>query len=508
MNYRSTRDQTMERIMGKNITIERSDAAPDVELPDLRHLIGGVRVESSSGGTAEVKDPARGTNVATIGLAGPDEVEAAVQAARGALPSWAGLTPRERSESLLALADAVEADQKRLCALESLNCGKPAAVAEDDISSTVDTFRFMAGAGRAGTTIAAGEYVEDITSMILREPVGVVGMVTPWNYPLLMAAWKIAPALMVGNTAVLKPSEVTPLTALRFAELASEVLPAGVLNIVLGDGATVGRAISRHPSIDLVALTGSVRAGRDVARTAAENLTRIHLELGGKAPVVVLPDANLEKVASTVAEAGFWNSGQECGAACRVLAHESVVDDLVRRLVEKVSEYQLAEPGVDNENALGPIIYQEHYERVMAHVRSAIERGAAVETGGEGDDSQGYWVQPTVLRVVEGDPITNEEVFGPVVTVETFTDVEDAVRRANETDYGLAGSVFTENGAAAMSIAKRLDFGSVNINTHLALPTEMPWAGFKNSGHGRDLSAYALDDYSRTKHIALHHGPV
>lgn len=492
--------------MTKNPMIERSAAAQQVELPDLRHLIGGERVESRDGGTAEVKAPANGTTLASIGLAGAAQVDAAVAAAREALSGWSGLTPRDRAEALLALADAVEADQERLRTLEALNCGKPAAVAEDDIASTIDTFRFMAGAGRAGTTIAAGEYVADTTSMILREPVGVVGMVTPWNYPLLMAAWKIAPALMVGNTVVLKPSEVTPLTALRFAELASEILPDGVLNIVLGDGTTVGRAISGHPGIDLVALTGSVRAGRDVARTAAENLTRIHLELGGKAPVVVLPDADPEKVAVAVAEAGYWNSGQECGAACRVIAHESIADDVVRRLVEKVSEYRLAEPGADVENALGPIIYREHYERVMAQIRGAIERGAEVAHGGDGDDSQGYWVEPTVLRVDEGDPITKEEVFGPVVTVESFTEVDDAVRRANDTDYGLTGSVFTENGSMAMTLAKRLDFGSVNINTHLALPTEMPWSGFKNSGHGRDLSAYALDDYSRTKHIAMHHG--
>ena len=318
--------------MTKNPMIERSAAAQQVELPDLRHLIGGERVESRDGGTAEVKAPANGTTLASIGLAGAAQVDAAVAAARGALPGWSGLTPRDRAEALFALADAVEADQERLRTLEALNCGKPAAVAEDDIASTIDTFRFMAGAGRAGTTIAAGEYVADTTSMILREPVGVVGMVTPWNYPLLMAAWKIAPALMVGNTVVLKPSEVTPLTALRFAELASEILPDGVLNIVLGDGTAVGRAISGHPGIDLVALTGSVRAGRDVARTAAENLTRIHLELGGKAPVVVLPDADPEKVAVAVAEAGYWNSGQECGAACRVIAHESIADDVVRRV--------------------------------------------------------------------------------------------------------------------------------------------------------------------------------
>lgn len=492
--------------MNSIINIERSPKTHEIEMPNLRHLIGSQRVDSHTGGTVDVQDPTRGESVATIGLAGSEEVDAAVAAARRALPDWAALTPKSRSQALLALADALERDFDRLCALESLNCGKPSAVAEDDVSSAIDTFRFMAGAGRAGTSIAAGEYVEDITSMILREPVGVVGLVTPWNYPLLMAAWKIAPALMAGNSAVLKPSEVTPLTVMRLAELAEDLLPSGVLNIVLGDGETVGRAISGHPDIDLVALTGSVRAGRDVARTAGENLTRTHLELGGKAPVLVLADANVEVVAATVHEAGYWNSGQECGAACRVIAHESIVDEVEAAIVEKVSRYQLAEPGVDVEAAMGPIIYQEHHERVMRHIRGAIDRGAQVKCGGGGDDGRGYWVEPTVLRVAKGDPITKNEVFGPVVSIESFSEVAEGVRRANETDYGLTGSVFTTDAASAMSIAKQLDFGSVNINTHLALPTEMPWAGFKSSGHGRDLSAYALDDFSRTKHIALHHG--
>ena len=486
--------------------IQRAAQPFAFEAPTLAHFIAGEHVESSSGGTAEVRDPARGTVLATIPLGGQEEVGAAVAAARQAAPAWGKRTPADRSALMLQLADALEADAQNLRTLEALNCGKPAEVAEDDIASTIDTFRFMAGAGRSGTTVGAGEYVEDITSLILREPLGVIGMVTPWNYPLLMVAWKLAPALMVGNTVVLKPSEVTPLTTMRLVDLARDILPAGVLNVVHGTGETVGRALSSHPGIDMAALTGSVRAGRDVARQAAENLTRTHLELGGKAPVILLPDADLQLAADTVFEAGFWNSGQECGAACRILAHEDVADEFARLLTEAVERYELADPEADAQHALGPIIYREHCDRVLTAIAEAVDRGAEVLTGGRGDTAQGYWVEPTVLRVETGDPITHHEVFGPVVTIETFTEEADAIERANAVEYGLAGSVFTRDVAAAMTVSKALDFGSVNVNTHLALPTEMPWSGFKNSGHGRDLSAYALDDYARTKHVAIHHG--
>jgi acyl-CoA reductase-like NAD-dependent aldehyde dehydrogenase len=488
------------------VPVQRAAQQFAFEPPTIAHFIDGEHSEAAPHGTAEIRDPARGTVLAELPLGGQDEVDAAVAAARKAAPAWGKRTPGDRSALLLQLADALEADTPRLRTLEALNCGKPAAVTEDDIASTIDTFRFMAGAGRSGTTVGAGEYVEDITSLILREPLGVIGMVTPWNYPLLMVAWKLAPALMVGNTVVLKPSEVTSLTTLRLVELARDILPAGVLNVVHGTGETVGRAISAHPGIDMAALTGSVRAGRDVARNAAENLTRTHLELGGKAPVLVLPDADLELAAETVFEAGFWNSGQECGAACRVIAHESIADEFARLLTGAVERYALADPEAEAEHALGPIIYREHCERVLTAIEEAVERGAQVLTGGRGDATQGYWVQPTVLRVAEGDPITYHEVFGPVVSLETYTDEADAIARANAVEYGLAGSVFTRDVATAMTVSKALDFGSVNVNTHLALPTEMPWSGFKHSGHGRDLSAYALDDYARTKHVAIHHG--
>ena len=488
------------------VAVRRAQEPFTFDPPTLAHFIDGEHVVAAPGGDAfEVRDPARGTVLASVPLGTAAEVDDAVRAARTALPAWTKRTPQDRSTLLFRLADALEADTGRLRTLEALNCGKPASVTEDDVASAIDTFRFMAGAGRTGTTIAAGEYVDDVTSMILREPLGVIGMVTPWNYPLLMVAWKLAPALMVGNTIVLKPSEVTPLTTLRLVEIAKDILPPGVLNVVNGTGKTVGRALSGHTGVDMVALTGSVRAGRDVSRSAAENLTRTHLELGGKAPVLLLPDADLDLAADTVFEAGFWNSGQECGAACRVIAHESVADAFAQKLVEAVGRYVLADPEADAEDVLGPIIYKEHYDRVMDAISGAVDRGATVLTGGRGDSTRGYWVEPTVLRVDGDDPITRHEVFGPVVTIETFSDEDEAVARANDVEYGLAASVFTRDVAAAMTVSKALEFGSVNVNTHLALPTEMPWSGFKNSGHGRDLSAYALDDYARTKHIALHH---
>ncbi|MGO1181672.1 MAG: aldehyde dehydrogenase family protein [Micrococcaceae bacterium] len=488
-----------------NLSIQRAEAPFAVELPRCAHYIDGAYSTAAPHGTAPVIDPARGIQLTEVPSGGAEEVDAAVAAAEKAQPDWAALTPRDRATALLKLADLIEADAENLQRLEALNCGKPAEVAEDDIASVVDTFRFMAGAGRAPTSLAAGDYVADTLSVILREPLGVVGLITPWNYPLLMVAWKVAPALMVGNAVVLKPSEITPLTTLRLVELAEQVLPAGVFNVVLGKGSVVGQAISSHPGISLVALTGSVRAGVSVASSAAESLARVHLELGGKAPVVVCEDADLDHTAEVIAEAGFWNSGQECGAACRVIVHESVADALTEKVVAAVSAYQLADPEVTVDGAFGPIIYQGHFERVTEAIAAARERGAEVLLGGGSDDSAGYWVEPTVLAVETGDPITREEVFGPVVTIERFTDLDEATARANDTEYGLTASVFTRDVTTALNVSKRLDFGSVNVNTHLALPTEMPWSGFKKSGYGRDLSAYALDDYSRVKHVAIQH---
>jgi aminobutyraldehyde dehydrogenase len=375
-------------------------------------------------------------------------------------------------------------------------------VAQDDIAQTVDTFRFMAGALRAPTSAAAGRYAEDHLSVILREPLGVVGVVTPWNYPLLMAAWKIAPVLAAGNTLVIKPSEQTPLTTLKFAELVADILPPGAVNIVTGLGPVVGARLAEHPDVAMIALTGSVKSGRAVARSAAESLKRVHLELGGKAPVVVFPDADLSAAASALRAAGYWNSGQECGAACRVLVHESVADQFITLLVDEVSRLVVGEPAAGEGVEIGPLVSQAHFDRVTGYLERAAAQGIRAAIGGGALDGDGYFVAPTVLvDVPDGAECSREEIFGPVVTVETFTDEDEALTRANGTPYGLAASVWTADARRSHDVASKLDFGTVWVNAHLVLASEVPWGGFKGSGYGRDLSIYALDDYSRTKHV-------
>ena len=436
-----------------------------------------------------------------------DDVDAAVTAARAAQPAWGALTPKERGAVLLAIADRVEQNAGLLERLESVNAGKPNAVSADDVSSTVDTFRFMAGAARSITSQAAADYTADHLSVIIREPLGVIGVVTPWNYPLLMAAWKLAPILAAGNTVVLKPSEQTPLTTLKFAELVADLLPAGVLNIVTGYGPEVGGRLSTHPDIDMIALTGSVASGRAVAKAAAESLKRVHLELGGKAPVLIFADADLAAAATSLRAAGYWNSGQECGAGCRVLVHSSVAEEFVDHLVREVSTLVVGEPGAGDDVEIGPMVSKAHFDRVSGYLERAAAAGIKAAVGGAPLDGPGYFIPPTVLIDVPGDAeCAREEIFGPVITVETFEDEDEAVRRANEVPYGLAASVFTENARRALDIPSRLDFGTVWVNSHLVLATEAPWGGFKGSGYGRDLSLYALDDYSRTKHVMHNHG--
>ena len=378
-------------------------------------------------------------------------------------------------------------------------------MAEDDISSAIDTFRFSAGAARAYSTLGADDYAENHTSVIFREPVGVVGVITPWNYPLLMAAWKIAPVLGAGNTLVLKPSEQTPLTTLKLAELIADEVPAGVVNIVTGPGRVVGNRLSEHPDVDLVAITGSVGSGQKVAASAASSVKRVHLELGGKAPVVVFADADLEAAAKGVRSAGFWNGGQECGAACRVLVHESVAEKFTELLVREVSEISIGTPGAGSE--IGSMISGAHYERVLAALEEVRNEGLTIAVGGKAIEGAGYFIEPTVVTgVPAGAAITSTEIFGPVVSVETFSTDEEAIARANETIYGLAASVWTTDSARSLSAPRRLDFGTVWVNSHLVIATEMPWGGFKGSGYGRDLSSYALDDFSRTKHVMYNRG--
>ncbi|MEY9996849.1 acyl-CoA reductase-like NAD-dependent aldehyde dehydrogenase [Streptomyces sp. V4I8] len=344
-------------------------------------------------------------------------------------------------------------------------------------------------------------------SVILREPIGVIGVVTPWNYPLLMAPWKIAPILAAGDTLVIKPSEQTPLTTLEFAELVADLLPAGVLNVVNGYGFVVGARLAEHPDVSMIALTGSVAAGRAVARAAADTLKRVHLELGGKAPVVIFPDADLAAAASSLRVAGFWNSGQECGAACRVLVHESVAEQFVEQLVGEVQALVVGEPASGEDVEVGPMVSKAHFDRVTGYLERAKKEGIGVATGGGAIDGPGYFVAPTVLvDVPEGAEVAREEIFGPVVTVETFTDEEEAVRRATDVPLGLSASVWTEKARRSHDIAASPDFGTVWVNSHLVLAREVPWGGFKGSGYGRDLLIHALDDFSRTKHVMHNHG--
>jgi aminobutyraldehyde dehydrogenase len=476
-------------------------------LPPAGHFIDGSFADSPGAERLDVVDPASEDVIASVANGTADDVDRAVAAAVKAKDRWARLVPKERSEVLHAIADRIAENREALVRLESANTGKPASVAGDDVDGTIDTFRFMAGALRGTSTMAAGDYVESHLSVILREPLGVVGVVTPWNYPLLMAAWKLAPILAAGNTVVIKPSEQTPLSTLKLAEVVADLLPAGVLNVVTGLGPVVGSRLASHPDIDMIALTGSVGSGRAVARAAADSLKRVHLELGGKAPVVVFEDANLDLVATSLRAASFYNSGQECGAACRVLVHESVADELVDRLAAQVRELVVGVPEAGDDVEVGPLVSKAHYDRVLDHLDRAIADGARAVVGGGPMDGPGYFVQPTVLvDMPAGAACTQEEIFGPVVTVETFTDEDEAISRANEVPFGLSASVWTSDARRSHDAAARMDAGTVWVNSHLVLANEVPWGGFKGSGYGRDLSIYALDDYSRTKHVMHFHG--
>jgi aminobutyraldehyde dehydrogenase len=487
-------------------TVHRADASLTPSLPPFGQFIGGAFVPSTSTSTVEIVNPATEEVLTEVPAGTVEDVDAAVAAAVTAKDAWAAKTPRDRSAVLLKIADTIEANRELFETLEAANTGKPAAVAEDDISSAIDTFRFSAGAARAYSTLGADDYAENHTSVVHREPVGVVGVITPWNYPLLMAAWKIAPVLGAGNTLVLKPSEQTPLTTLKLAELIAAEVPAGVINIVTGPGRVVGNRLSEHPDVDLVAITGSVGSGQKVAAAAAGSVKRVHLELGGKAPVVVFADADLEAAAKGVRSAGFWNGGQECGAATRVLVHESVAEKFTELLVREISEITVGTPGTDDAE-IGSMISKAHYERVLAALEDVRKDGLTIAVGGRAIEGSGYFIEPTVVtNVPAGAAITSNEIFGPVVSVETFSTDEEAITRANETIYGLAASVWTKDSARSLTVPRKLDFGTVWVNSHLVIATEMPWGGFKGSGYGRDLSSYALDDFSRTKHVMYNRG--
>ena len=469
-----------------------------------RLLING-QLETGSGAPLGVMNPSTGVEITTVAEASAEQVAAAIAAANNAFTGWALTPPRERAALLLTIADTIEAKGEYLARLESLNCGKPyAAALNDEIPAIADTFRFFAGACRCLGGSAAGEYIPGFTSMIRRDPLGVIASIAPWNYPLMMAAWKLAPALAAGNTVVLKPSEVTPLSTLAFGEILAGILPAGVVNILHGRGNEVGSPLVAHPKVRMVSLTGSIATGRKLVEIASQTMKRTHMELGGKAPVIVLDDANLEEVVAGIRTFGFYNAGQDCTAACRIYAQKGIYEKLVAELGSAIGSLKM---GLQDDPAteLGPLIYSAHRERVAGFVeRAAAQSHIEIVTGGKLVTGPGYFFEPTLIAGArQEDEIVQKEVFGPVVSVTPVDSLEQAIAFANDSEYGLASSIWTQNVSKAMSAAATLQYGCTWINTHFMLTTEMPHGGMKQSGYGKDMSMYGLEEYTTARHVMV-----